>query len=1128
MTPERYRRVCDLFHLACDIPESDRAAFIADQADGDSDLIAAVEALLANDDGMGFAAADSGGLVQNILGDSDVVSLHDAANDENTPPLPASIGPYKVLRKLGEGGMGVVYEAIQTNPARRVALKILRPRFATGQMLRRFAHEVQIQGQLNHPGIGHVYDAGVERTQHGTFPYFAMELVDGRPITQFAREEQLDTPARLALMIEICQAVQHAHDHGVIHRDLKPANIVIPMNGHPKVLDFGIARVTDSDLQLTTIQTAAGQLLGTLPYMSPEQVAGQGATLDRRSDIYSLGVVLYELLADRPPFDLSSRSIPEATLIIKDEDPPRLGSVNIRYRGEIEAIVNKALEKDIARRYETVHELAADLQRVLSDEPVRARPPSTLYQLSRFTRRNKALVGGVVATMFALLIGLVGAASFAYRESRQRALAERAQEEAQRQSYRVSVAAAANALEGRNVLAARQLLRQAPSVYRGWEWWYLRALVDTSVRTIRTNVDSIDMLRYSDDGNTLIGHFVHSYARWDLQSGRSIDVYRGVASCEAVASPDFTCFAGLDATGGIQIHDVTLDQRFQIDDAPQEVESLAISRRNDLIALTTTQRQFQIRRIQTGELIFDARLPERSRRMAWSPTQDILAVRLEDHLTLFDANENRIRARVPMTHDEKRGELRWNPEGRIVYLANHTDFTGVGQLRRVNADDGKELAPLIGHTRMPQSIEFAQDGERLLTSGHDGTARLWDVGAAQLLATLKVDFGAAFSARISPDGALIAVGDSIGAVHVFNADTFEPVTILTGHESPVQSITFSPDGQFIVAGAGDGCIRFWPISKARQTQVLRGHQSYVYPVVFSPDGSQIASASWDGTIRTWDAQTAETTRVMTGQAYPPYFLAFDRRGARLVSYGHSDRTVNEVIVNDLRDGGQYRITGERQRPCMAPAFHTDDDLIWLPRTPGPTARFWRYRTGEIEERPVSELGHVESPLISPDATMALLIAGDNQTLSVISTATGAVVHQIVDNAMHAAWSPDGHRIVVIYRSSRDKQDGDRICVWDVRTGARIGDLKAHVGGVFDARYSPDGTRIMSCGRDEKIRIWDAVSLMHLISLSGHTEYVWSIAFDTTGQRLISGSGDNTVRIWDSDPDANVNVDSDEG
>lgn len=313
MTPERHRQVCDLFHLACELPECDRAAFIADQVDGDPDLIAAVETLLANDDGMGFAAADSGGLVRRILDDSEVASFHDVAIDEESPPLPASIGPYQILRKLGEGGMGVVYEAIQTNPARRVALKILRPRFATGQMLRRFEHEVQVQGHLNHPGIGHVYEAGVERTPHGMLPYFAMELVDGLPITKYASDNKLDTTARLQLMIEICHAVQYAHDHGIIHRDLKPGNIVVPNSGQPKVLDFGIARVIDSDIQLTTIHTATGQLLGTLPYMSPEQIAGRGATLDCRSDIYSLGVVLYELLADKLPFDMTLCSIPGNT-----------------------------------------------------------------------------------------------------------------------------------------------------------------------------------------------------------------------------------------------------------------------------------------------------------------------------------------------------------------------------------------------------------------------------------------------------------------------------------------------------------------------------------------------------------------------------------------------------------------------------------------------------------------------------------------------------------------------------------------------------------------------------------------------------------------------------------------------
>lgn len=1125
MTPERHRRICDLFHSACELPECDRPAFLADQAKDEPAIIAEVEALLANDDDMGFADADSGGLVPRILNDSDILSLHDAAFDDESPPLPKSIGPYQILRKLGEGGMGVVYEAIQTHPARRVALKILRPRFATGQMLRRFEHEVQVQGRLNHPGIGHVYEAGVERTPHGMLPYFAMELVDGRPITRYANDNKLDTHARLQLMINICRAVQHAHDHGIIHRDLKPGNIVVPNNGQPKVLDFGIARVIDSDIQLTTIHTAAGQLLGTLPYMSPEQIVGRGATLDCRSDIYSLGVVLYELLADKLPFDMTLCSIPEAAMIIKDDDPPRLGSVNVEYRGEIEAIVTKALEKDVTRRYATADDLAADLQRVLADEPISAKPPGTIYQLARFTRRNKTLVGGVVATMIALLIGLVGASAFAYRESQQRAIAEHSRREAQRQTYRVSVAAAANALDGQNALAARQLLRQAPSTYRGWEWRYLNARVDTSVRAIQTDAESIDRLHYTKDGNVLVGHFVHSYARWDLQTGKTIGVFMGSADCEAAASPDFTCFASVDGLGIVHVYDANLDQSFRIDDVPRDVEALAISHRNDLIALTTKNRRFQVRDVQTGASVFDALLDQRSRNLAWSPARHLLALRLEDSLILFDAETNRFETQVPVSHNEKRGEIYWSPDAGIVHLADETDIAGEGRIRRFDANNAFELAPLVGHTRMPQSFQYAPAGNRLLTSGYDGTARVWDVSSGELLKSLSVDFGSAFSARTSPDGSLIAVGDSIGAVHVFSADTFETIAILTGQESPVQSLTFSPDGQFIAAGAGDGVIRFWPTSSTRQNHVLRGHQSYVYPVVFSPDGAQIASASWDGTVRLWDAETAQQDRVIEGHIDPPYFLAFDRSGTRLVSYGHRDRTENEVIVDDLQNGNQYRITGERQRPCMSPAFHTIEDIVWLPRGPGAYARFWRFRTGEIEDRPVSELLHVQSPLIRPDSTLLLLISGERQSLSIVSLRSGEIVHQIVDYAMHAAWSPDGKRIVVICRSSRDRQDGDRVCVWDVETGSRVGELKAHVGGVFDAQYSPDGTRIVSCGRDEKIRIWDADSLTPLISLSGHTEYVWSIAFDATGRRLISGSGDMTVRIWDSSLDSGMNDDA---
>ncbi|HEV2495736.1 MAG TPA: tetratricopeptide repeat protein [Terriglobia bacterium] len=320
-------------------------------------------------------------------------------------PLPARIGRYRIIRLLGEGGMGAVYEAEQDFPHRTVALKVIRAGYATLDMLRRFENEAQALGRLQHPGIAQIYEAGTAETPFGKQPYFAMELVRGQALVAYCDEHQLDVRQRLELMTKICDAVQHAHQRALIHRDLKPANILVDESGQPRILDFGVARLTDSDAQATR-QTDIGQLVGTLAYMSPEQVLGDPAEIDTRSDVYALGVILYELLAGKGPY-VMGRQLHEVVRTIREEEPTALSSVNRTYRGDVDTIAGKALEKDKTRRYASAAELAADIRRYLHDEPITARPPSTSYQLWKFARRNRALVLGVAAVFVVLVLGVV-------------------------------------------------------------------------------------------------------------------------------------------------------------------------------------------------------------------------------------------------------------------------------------------------------------------------------------------------------------------------------------------------------------------------------------------------------------------------------------------------------------------------------------------------------------------------------------------------------------------------------------------------------------------------------------------------------------------------------------------------
>jgi eukaryotic-like serine/threonine-protein kinase len=319
---------------------------------------------------------------------------------------PEKIGPYRILRLLGEGGMGSVYLAEQKNPHRIVALKVIKPGFVNADLLRRFEQEAHALGRLQHPGIAQIYEAGMADSGFGPQPYFAMEYISGQTLIEYVEDRRLDVRARLELMAKVCDAMNHAHQRGIIHRDLKPGNILVDQEGQPKILDFGVARVADSDVEMTR-QTDLGQLLGTLPYMSPEQVQPDPAELDIRSDVYALGVIMYELLAGKLPHDMRQMALPEIVQTIRDVDPISLGSIKRIYRGDIETIVAKALEKDKTRRYASAAELAADIRRYLADEPIVARPPTTNYQIQKFARRHKALVSGVVAVVLALSVGVV-------------------------------------------------------------------------------------------------------------------------------------------------------------------------------------------------------------------------------------------------------------------------------------------------------------------------------------------------------------------------------------------------------------------------------------------------------------------------------------------------------------------------------------------------------------------------------------------------------------------------------------------------------------------------------------------------------------------------------------------------
>ena len=404
MESERWERIAQIFEQACELQPGQRSSFVAQACSGDDELYREVDSLLRQD-----------------LSRNDVLERV-AEHVERAWPQPSSIGRYRILRPIGEGGMGAVYEAEQDHPRRIVALKVLKYALAAPEMARRFAMESEALGRLQHPGVARIYDAGVATTAFGPQPYLAMELIRGVSLLESANRQSLHTRQRLELMIRVCEGVEHAHQRGIIHRDLKPANILVDETGQPKILDFGVARLRDGDADVTW-QTRAGDLVGTLAYMSPEQFLSDPALLDARSDVYSLGVILFELLAEKRPYE-PGRQPADAARIVREQKPERLGAIRREFRGDLETIAAKALEKDKGRRYGSAAELAEDIRRHLAHEPILAKPPNAIYRTRKFIRRHSVLVSAAAVVFVVLLGGIFASMHEAVlaRDERDRAL----------------------------------------------------------------------------------------------------------------------------------------------------------------------------------------------------------------------------------------------------------------------------------------------------------------------------------------------------------------------------------------------------------------------------------------------------------------------------------------------------------------------------------------------------------------------------------------------------------------------------------------------------------------------------------------------------------------------------------